>query len=204
MWVNHLGQSLCMEHQLFRFWRRVFESRQLAWYSAEGSAPPSPPVLCPPPICIPSVPLSISQSILTISGLWAGLFVCARVCVCVCVSQCVCVFHGLSESSAISCIVLPLIEPKSGPLSGMAVCWLKCVNVCVCICVCLTVFPELSVPQDHRLACAVLLLCVCVQPGATATGRPTVSKERCVSLHRFWYVCVRAYEWAWVDFSTFP
>jgi len=101
-------------------------------------------------------------------GVGGFVCLCQRECVCVCV----CLFHGLSESSAISCIVLPLIEPKSGPLSGIA--------VCSCVCVCLAAFPELSVPQDHRLASPVLLLCVCVRPGATTTGRPTVSKERCV------------------------
>lgn len=82
------------------------------------------------PFSIPSVLLSISQSIPTISVLWAGLFVPEWLCVCVCVRAAL--FHGLSESSAISCIVLPLIEAKSGPLSGIAV----CSPVCLCVCAC--------------------------------------------------------------------
>ncbi len=171
---------------------------QRVWYSDGGSRSGQLTRLTPPVVSVslslcaacssrPSVPLSISQSIPTISVAWAGLFVCARICVCVCV--CVPLFHGLSESSAISCIVLPLIEPKSGPLSGIAVCSAVCVW---CVCVCLAVFPELHVPQDHRLASTVLLHCVCVRSGATTTGRTTVSKERCVYMYvcAFVYVCL--------------
>lgn len=63
-------------------------------------------------------------------------------------------------------------------------CLFGSVYVRLCMCVCLAMFPELAVPQDHRLAHTVLLLCVCVRPGATATGRLTISKERCV------FICV--------------
>lgn len=103
----------------------------------------------PPPPPVSASPLSISQSIPTISGLWAGLFVC------------VCLFHGLSESSAISCIVLPLIEPKSGPQSGMAVCSLVCVCVYVCVFVCDCFSRTLCSSGSQISLRCIVALCLC-------------------------------------------
>lgn len=103
----------------------------LSRVSSLVSWPPShhlwPPSLSPFPFLHPLC-ASFSQLVYPNHQRAVGGFVCARVTVCVRAA----LFHGLSESSAISCIVLPLIEAKSGPLSGIAV----CSPVCLCVSVC--------------------------------------------------------------------